>query len=587
MHTLFALLSLLGLFSFSQQLLRIRFAYAPLVSLSIVGTVLFFSILTATFSIIAVVIAWIGLAAWLCCLLQATLYRSARALIPMAYYAGILLICSSLSLLGHHPIHFGDELHFWGLLSKHIFLYHKLPSNDYILQFRDYPPGVPLFNAWINTLFGFFSDKHMYFGQQLLLASCILSLSAYKSAKQTLLVITLTIIILSLFNASFLYSLYVDTVLACLFASLLIMHNNLNNNSNPNYWLMLPVLTFMLTTKQAGMLLAFFILCLIAMQYIISSIHSKHCATKPLISFVACVLAAIMISLIWRGYLTAHGIHITFNQQQTISPNLRPTVIKHFLYAFFISMSPTHQYLNRLYLSPFVVLILFALTYYQLNRLSPQTRSNWVMTAIVFIGFISYSTCLLVLYLYHFVDHEALIVASMGRYLSIYMIAWALLVSSQITAASKLTSKASQVIVTTLATVVAALVLFTGFNSSHQLQHFAEPSATLAKQLRNRIDFNKANALFVINQTDDPILNQQIIRYQFYPQMPYCSNLDCYNSQQLCDQLKTHHYLLVIRTNSSFAQKYPLIATQLQTHKPQLYRVQPNTVCVHLVPATL
>lgn len=587
MHALFALLSLLGLLSFSQQFLRIHFAYAPAVSLSSVGIALFFSILTNTFSIVASVLAWLGLVAWLGCLTQAILYRSSRVLIPMAYYAGILLLCSSLSLIGHHPIHFGDELHFWGLLSKHIFLYHNLPTNDYILHFRDYPPGVPLFNAWINSLFGDFSDKHMYFGQQLLLASCLLSLSAYKSARQTSLAITLGVIILSLFNASFLYSLYVDSVLAGLFACLLIMHNNLNKCSNTYYWLMLPVLAFMLTSKQAALFLASVIVCLITIQLISTWIRNKRCHLQTIASYLACILAVIAISLIWRDYLTTHGIQITFNQQQIISTNLRPTVIKHFLYAFFISMSPTHQYLDRLHLSPFVVLVIFTLAYYQLNRLSKQQPSEWLMSAIVCLGFLIYSLCLLILYLYHFVDHEALIVASMGRYLSIYMIAWALLLISQLAAASKLTSDTSQIIVTCLATLVSLLVLLTAFNSSKSLHSFAKPSAALAKQLRKRIDFGKPKVLFVINQTDNAVLNEQIIRYEFYPQMPYCSNLDCYSPEQLCEQLKAYDYVLVIRTAKSFAQKYPLIASQLQTNQPTLYRIQPSPACVHLVPATL
>src|SRR3989338_2432213 len=413
MNFILCAITLLGFYNAAIIFLRIPSAFSPIFTISCIGLILYFSALAQHLAFTLTVLTYLGLLFFVITLCKNIFFsHDQHAIADNTKYLILIISAAALTLTGTHILRYPDETHFWGPLTYFIDQYHQLPTpNTAHFGFLDYPPGAALFHTFILTAFHADRDAILYFSQVVIIFSCVFVVTALKEWKEITVAILLCMVILSDFRATFLYCIYVDTLVGCFFAAI-IMINQLSVESKQKTLLMLlPLLCYMILIKQVGFPLALFTLFVIAV-----TIRSH------LFLLLAMLVACLLVHASWVLHYHALGVHKAFQ----ISPHASvhsQLIVKKFIVAFFIF----GKNFSRLTLSPFLTMIIILFVYFAIFK-----KAKLQLQAILLsLGAVLFSAGLLILYLHSYTFSEARHLASVGRYLDIYFIGWSIIFATQ------------------------------------------------------------------------------------------------------------------------------------------------------------
>lgn len=334
--------------------------------------------------------------------------------------------------------HRWDEFSHWGLVITEMVRTHALPTPGGNVLFLDYPPGTALFQYFVAQLIGY-TESNIYFAQGLLLvssATVLLQNYEWKRENFSNIFMTSSLLFLSIFYFKFQpLILHVDLVLSFIFgASLSIIF--LTKNRVRSLWQLFPIVLCLPLIKQAGLLLALFIVvsgisCFIASIYPSRVTLKKSCV---LLGFLLLLCSAQVSRWSWVDrvdkikagptFKTAHIslAAITGSFSMTRSTERDRSTIAAFSRALYSrSVAQTSA------LSPLMwVALFFCIIIISLGREKEYSRQFIAFQGTLFLGFLVYSFGLLMLYLYSFGEYEGTRIASFDRYMSIYLLGWCL-----------------------------------------------------------------------------------------------------------------------------------------------------------------
>lgn len=331
-----------------------------------------------------------------------------------------------------------DEFSHWGLTIKEIFARNALLGADSVLACKDYPPATALFQYYLVVFTGW-SEGVTCFSQALVALSAAAALLTGLRWSQWLKAAVLVVFLNFLmerfgFN---LRSLYVDHVLGLFFGGLLAAYF-LGGDYRPRALLkLLPALFILPLIKSAGVLLA-----LMAAAIITADQFCRFRAARPQPrKGRGRLLAGLCALLLLAPLLSAKTWSLrvkTLNLPQTLSTKAGlPELKRTFSAAATERDKQTLANFGKAFLStraekalpPLHMLLLLACLGLALAWKRKEPGESCVLLSATFItlaGFALYTAGLVFLYLYSFGSYEGLGLASFGRYMSIFFMAWSL-----------------------------------------------------------------------------------------------------------------------------------------------------------------
>lgn len=442
--TFFAVASLIGVITLSlAKHARIRFESALcLVNFSIIGTLY----IAAMCGLLAQGVILILLMAAPAVYTLATGLRTERDVtLPLLKSPAFLaysafIVFSSVWNAGRAFNHW-DEFTHWGLVVKNMALYDAFGNiPEASTFFPRYPPASSLFIYFFEKTNREFSEPLAYMGYGLLLFSVLLGIfsGAFRGSSRNWVSISLIALIVPtvFYGAEFYSKLYVDALLALLFALILVQYySNETIDRALSIRLSLSLFTLALV-KDSGALLGSMALLIIAADFLVFSFRRNKVGLLWLL-LPALMLAIARIS--WIHYLNSASSvpasitsHLSFAGIRGLlaSPpeHWKPTIVN-FVTSFY-----------REFAVPILAIggLLFGLT-----RISGQqafARRVPLLALGLGLSFIVYTSSLLALYLFAFVPREAIMIASFHRYLSTFALGAVLSVIGIYTARLDLTS---------------------------------------------------------------------------------------------------------------------------------------------------
>jgi len=330
-----------------------------------------------------------------------------------------------------------DEFSHWGLVLKNLY-----SSNDFgnlsnsTTLFKWYPQGISLFLNFTTHFSNHFSESSALGGMLALSYAQLMIMFTkirYSDWKKILIITGIIVTAPLVFFSGFYNTIYVDVVMALIFANILCF--SYSYPKKDVFYAIYMVLQFYLlvNTKQIGILLA-----LIAFATIVTSYIYSADKIKPLKSFIANkkneliyvfipIVSVILTYLSWVLYIKRNNITENFsinmfgnflNLFQPGSPNYHILTTINFINNFF----KINQY-GIINLSFFLWSILMILILYCVFRLSAvRKQKNFIFQLLIFIGLYLYSGMILITYLVGFDEYESTTLASVDRYLGSYFL---------------------------------------------------------------------------------------------------------------------------------------------------------------------
>lgn len=219
--------------------------------------------------------------------------------------AGCYLLLCSLCLVISYGLKFRsiDDYSFWGAISKYLFVFNSLPTNDHYINasFLTYIPGMASFHYLLYTLANQYSQSLGYFAQGLVLISAIMVFFNPDKLRHSLLIVSTWFILFILSYGTIFARMEVDAyVAAYLFAITWLIYRK---NDQPQL-LFLPIL-FLSTIKEIGLVFSFLTLIVLAL------VEPKN--RKTLYYCFSLLLALLATKFLWKWHVTHYGFH-SFSQ---------------------------------------------------------------------------------------------------------------------------------------------------------------------------------------------------------------------------------------------------------------------------------
>lgn len=215
------------------------------------------------------------------------------------FFVFVIINCSSLYLSR------ADEFSFWGVAVKDMYYYDSLTKHaDTVILHTYYPPFMLCIEYFFVYINGFFSDRIVYIGCQLMLISC-LALSCKAAVKKAGVILPLIVaffIAPLLFYEDIFSTLYTDAALAVFVAYVLICYFT-EEESGFNYFRIIGGLAAITFTKPTGVVLAGLLtLVMLGDAFCKQWETKKYCIKKLLMQ---CFLTALvcLFYVIWQVYL--------------------------------------------------------------------------------------------------------------------------------------------------------------------------------------------------------------------------------------------------------------------------------------------
>lgn len=432
-----------------------------------------------------------------------------------------------------------DEFSHWGLVIKNMYLTNDFGNlSDSTTIFKFYPPGVSLFLNFTTSFSKHFSEASALGGiLALSYAQLIIIFTKIRHTdwKKILLITGVIFIAPLVFFEGFYSTIYVDAIMALIFAN--ILYFNFSYQKKDAFYATYMSLQFYLlvSTKQIGIGLALIAFGAIIIDFIVSNkarpikLFLKREKNK-LVYILIPLLAGVISYISWKIYIKNHGI-----SEGALSPSFlklldlfgpnappyRDLTIDNFVHNFF----NIKQY-GTISLSLFLWSIIIAFVMYCTYRIAALNKQRtFSLQLSTILGLYLYSGAILFMYLTAFSKYESTNLASVDRYIGTYLLcililAVFILISYSIKSRTGIFSpniKIASILIILLCIIPAnSLVDSTILHkTSNDNRHAIRAPYEDAKLYGNLLD-PKKDRIYVISQNNNG-LDYYTLRYNFTP----------------------------------------------------------------------
>lgn len=349
-----------------------------------------------------------------------------------------------------------DEFTHWGLVVKNMYIFDALGNyKEATTVFKGYPPATALLEYFFVRLKTPFSEEYLFRAMDLFLVSIVLPIFEminWKQLKQcqrlfqSLPIIFIILLLPMIFYPNIYNNLYVDGFLGLLFAHLLFSYFHSDKQDYFTYLNLGGTAFILVLIKASGVglvIIAFLIILFDIFVFQRDEIHTfmtthnktnkKNINWKNVIWLLFPIFITIIGKYSWSIYLkitntgpawntasiTLGGIFELFTRH---IPEYRIKTIKNF-FSSLVTMFYKDGSFKMSYLLWILFIALSILTIYKLIDDNKREKKRIIVAGIgIIIGFIIYSTTLLILYLFTYAILEATSLASFSRYMNTYLL---------------------------------------------------------------------------------------------------------------------------------------------------------------------
>ncbi|MFH2092441.1 MAG: hypothetical protein ABIJ31_08765 [Pseudomonadota bacterium] len=221
-------LTILWFFGFvylSNRWLKIELCYAPLFSISFVGTFLF---VLSVSDMLKPGAHFLLAAGFLLFAIGSIEYLKNRHKIKAVQLPGLLWVVAGLMAVSFvltigMKLKVDDDYVYWGIMGRYLHFFDHLPDRNTTIISRHlaYTPGTSLVHYLIYQLAGQYSTALSYFAQNLFLISAVCVVFARKNLKKGAMLLFFLVILMTLFSGSVFTRLQVDHLLSVYFFAVL------------------------------------------------------------------------------------------------------------------------------------------------------------------------------------------------------------------------------------------------------------------------------------------------------------------------------------------------------------------------------
>lgn len=349
-----------------------------------------------------------------------------------------------------------DEISHWGPMVKETLRldkFYSVPESTAYIH-KDYPPIICLFETIWCKLSGGYKEAYLYRALQTLSFSLFMpaltrftwkkNLGFYIKLLLILVSILSAVIVVTVGEAAFYQSVYIDCILGLMLAysiSLIFYEKKLTGFG---VFRLSVSLSFLLLTKQMGLVFFLLILGILVLNYFI--VHKNEFphklkerpTKKQLVNFAVIAIALVVIpySLIalWNNYVQTGDISRQFNMSSIRISDLIGIVtgtggeaFQHTALVNFSKAVLTKELIARpVPLAYWQIMLLTVVVFWLIskygNKYFEKGRING-LNAGLFLGAIGYAFAMLLLYVFNFGPYEGPRLASFDRYLDTYCFA--------------------------------------------------------------------------------------------------------------------------------------------------------------------
>lgn len=482
-----------------------------------------------------------------------------------------------------------DEFSHWGDVVKAMTSINALATSPASKSwYPSYPPGMTLVQFYaerINMLFDkAFTEWLVYAAFQIVVALFILpvyyEVAVGKGLLKTLgALFTVFIVPLVFFEYVFRY-LYVDSVLGILFGcgiAMILLHKE----SDKKYvYYECCVCSFLVLVKATGFFFAMVICALTVVELTVFTEKEKRIKNIKMVAGVAA--ACIIPKFMWEFHLKHNNVHI--NNQGTIdlidffntitgrTPSYKNTVIKNFMYKFFIRSAESVKIPSLLVLAT-ICLGILVLTFFLYKKKYLLLRKVWTVNIVLWVSVLFYTIGMLLTYLYKFSEYEATVTASYNRYMStMYEGLWIALYFVWLFSVNKeCPKKWIAYVLTVVATVCVVPKASIKMSVTRQIvkesYQYREPYIEIEGKVAEYCD---RNIIYLISQGDngrDLTVLQSTLRPNYVSSYGWSfgspvSEEDIYSVDYSVDEVidlwkdKKYEYVIVMKSNDQLSDKY-------------------------------
>jgi len=296
----------------SHRWVKIRFSYAPLFSVSLIGILLYIAGLADFLHFGAMGLTWMGYTFFVFGAIHYLKANGDPSLFPLSSVTvfAFLFVCSFIITLGMRFTVIDDYV-YWGIMGKYLWLNNSLPLSNNPLDERilAYTPGTSLVHYFFYQISDKFSVTISYFAQNIILISGLFVVVRKDEIIKSLYSVGFLIILLTLFFGSVFTKLQVDYLLSIFFFAILWIWYNDKEVFLKLLAISAP-LCFLFLIKEIGFVLGLFLLVIILFDLLFCSGLTVKEKLKPL--FFVFMLGASLILL--RQMWTAHCNELGFVQ---------------------------------------------------------------------------------------------------------------------------------------------------------------------------------------------------------------------------------------------------------------------------------
>lgn len=329
-------------------------------------------------------------------------------------------------------LHYDNFSHF-GKIVKEMFYSNSYPNSNTTITFQNYPPATATFIYYFCKVIGY-SEGYTLVGQSVLIMGALATFLWKSNFKNilfnflTIAVIFITLSILTLDNTTLhIYNLLVDGILGFLTSAAIVVAYYYRNDIKKNFYINLPLLVFLVLTKDSGKLFFFIVILFVLLSN--TQIRVKIKNIKQLKIIIPLILILIVIPLLfsnlWKGYVVrAYSTEAYQSNKFVVSENkltenfnLRSEEFKKTLHIKIIKkVLDIHSINTQLFICINLASILISLAYYVFKK----KKAKLQLKALVLSDFMMalYVIGEYLMYLLIMPEGEATDLASFDRYIS-------------------------------------------------------------------------------------------------------------------------------------------------------------------------
>lgn len=327
-----------------------------------------------------------------------------------------------------------DEYTHWGLYPKNIFDYDRLAGSQLTSTNNGYPPITSLLQYIVLNLDSVFKESNLY--RSLFLFSTIaitpfLKYTSFKKPFKMFIFFAIIICFPQIIFLDYFTSIYVDALLAVLFASL-VLKLYTSQISLFNWIYMFLIASILMLVKEFGLILnlIFYFLLMLDILFVRRSEYLSYFNSKIKVNiykFSLVILSSISPFLLKYSWILYLGQQATESHSQLAAvsisyPEYGNEVVFNFIKSIFVVKSQIGKY--EIY--PIVFIIISLIILFVCKLFSKEKKDSNLINYISLsslISFVLYSVALLLSYLFLFGEIEARGLASYSRYISTILLA--------------------------------------------------------------------------------------------------------------------------------------------------------------------